>query len=549
MAEGGLFGLPATRTYVGLVRALARAAKDEDATGYFVRLGDTSFDFARSDEIGRLLASLRATGRPVVCHANTLGNASVWMLLRGCDRIWLSPLGDVEAVGIAGQVVYVKGALDKLNVQADFIAMGKYKSFAESLTREGPTEEARESLLGVLRSLRTAWRSDVAAVGAAPHGALEAGPFTPGEAKKAGLVHDIGYERDAIDDVKVRGNGDRWTAGFGPKASGGGGFGLVEILRILSGADESAGGRPHIAVVPMSGSISMAGGGLMDDGGITLAAARKTLRKLARDDAVRVVVLRIDSPGGSALASDLIWHEVRTLSKKKKVIASVGDMAASGGYYIASAADRIVAERTSIVGSIGVVGGKIVVGQALARVGVSAETFPASDAPDAADRAAYLSALTPWSEPMRERVRAQMQNVYDVFLARVAEGRGLGVADVTKHAEGRIWSGSQALERKLIDEHGGLLRAIEMGREMAELDADAPVVVSGLRETLLDALLLDDDAEPDEVAAALSRRRALLALQPFGSVAEPTLRFLAAMGPLAGREKVVVAMPFVLGVR
>ncbi len=548
MGEGGLFGIPARRTFVGLVRSLERVREDEEVTGHYVKLGGSSLGFARAEEVGRELHELRETKKPVVCHAHSLSNSSAWMALRGCDRIWLSPTGDVDTVGIAGQVVYFKRLLDRFKVRADFLKMGRYKSFAETFTRDGPTEEARESLVGTLRSLRSSWLDDVEEVsGKKTREAMEQGPWTPAEAKDRGLIHAIGFESDALEDAKERANAGTTSVGFGRGAEASG-AGIVELIRVMTGADEATGGRPHIAVLTLSGSITMAGGGLFSQGGISAQSLTKTLRRVAKDKSVEVVVLRIDSPGGSALASDLLWHELVELKKKKKVVASVGSMAASGGYYLAVAADKILAERTSIVGSIGVVGGKFSIGEALDEFGVSSETFPASPKEGAAARAAYVSPLLAWDDATRDRVRAHMQNAYDVFLSRVSDGRSMAVDDVKKHAEGRIWSGAQGKDRGLIDEIGGLGRAIEIARELGELDEEAPVIVEGGRETLMETLLLGEGASASEIDLALARYRAR---QPVGLelLAEPLRPYAGAVESLARGEKVLAVLPFALLVR
>jgi protease-4 len=298
----------------------------------------------------------------------------------------------------------------------------------------------------------------------------------------------------------------------------------------------------------MQGAISTQAGGVLSSDGITSNAMVKTLRKLGKNDAVKAIVIRIDSPGGSPLASDLIWHELMELRKKKTVVASVGGMAASGGYYIAAGAQRIFAEPGSIVGSIGVFGGKLVLGPALKEVGVNAFTFAANPAPGAGERAAYLSPLVPWNEPMRERVRSMMQGIYDLFVARVAEGRKMPVEKVLASAEGRIWSGTQGLSRGLVDELGGLGAAVTAAKKLAKLDAKAPVTVSGAAEGLLEMLALDEGADEAKVAAALARldaRRGLL-LDALPAELRP---FAAALGPLLAGETVVAAMPFAVTVR
>jgi protease IV len=545
----GLFPLPATRTYVGLVRAVERALIDDEATGVFVRLGGTELGWAQSQELGDLFGALRDRGRNVVCHTNSLGNSSSWLLAKGCTRIWLAPAGDADTVGIAAQVVYLKGALDKLDLHADFLHMGKYKSAAEPFTREGPSDEARQSLTETLASIRGAWLEAVRAgrKKETAVSALERGPWSPEEAKEQGLVDAIGYESEALAEARQKAKAGEVQVAFGPE-SGGSGFNVAELVRVLAGADEATQGRPHIAVVPAQGAISMQAGGLLDSGGITASALSKTVRRLVRDDSVKAVVLRIDSPGGSALASDLLWHELMELRKKKPLIASIGDMAASGGYYLASAANRVVAEPTSIVGSIGVVGGKLVLGRALSNVGVNAVTFPASPEPGAAERAAYMSALTPWDDATRERVQRQMSSVYELFLQRVAAGRKTSVDAVRPHAEGRIWSGAQGKERGLIDEFGGLRRSIALARQLGGLDAQAPIVVEGGAESLLEALLVGEGADAAQLGIALSRMQAARA-PLLGAIGRELGPFIGGLNPLLGREPVLTVLPFALVVR
>jgi protease-4 len=260
-------------------------------------------------------------------------------------------------------------------------------------------------------------------------------------------------------------------------------------------------------------------------------------------------VIRIDSPGGSALASDLLWHELMQLREKKPLIASLAGTAASGGYYMACAATRILAERTSIIGSIGVVGGKIVFGEALDQLGVSSVTFPAAKEPAAAARAAYLSPLTEWDEPTREAVRAQMSAIYELFLQRVSRGRDLPVEEVRKIAEGRIWSGEQGLEIKLIDGFGGLSEAIALAKQQAGLEDDVEVKVEGGAEGLLELLGVDsDDSDESTLRAALARVRSA-APGPFDSLAEPWRPYAGSLAPLLGRERVLTAVPFALQIR
>jgi protease-4 len=544
-SRGALVQMPATRSYTGLVRALERALDDSLTAGVLVRLGPQAVDYARAEELGELLGRFRKKGLSVVCHAHGFTNASSWLVARGCSRIWLSAAGSVDSVGIAAELVHLKGLLDRLKIDVQFLAIGKYKSGAEALTRESPSENSREALTSVLGSLRESWLagSESGRPGKELDHKLEQGPYSPEEAKNAGIIDEIGFESDARAEARRLAKTSLTSRAFGPSTGKGDGFDVGDLIRLISGSDDTE-GRPHIAVVPAEGAIGMDAGGPLDGPGITAQALNKTIKRLAKDDSVKAVVLRIDSPGGSPLASDLIWHELMELRKKKPIIASVGSMAASGGYYIACAAQRIVAERTSIVGSIGVFGGKVVIGPALREFGVNAVAVPANPDPAAASRATYMSPFTPWDDATRERVRAHMQSIYDLFIARVAEARKLPNDFVRGNAEGRIWSGAQGRDRSLVDELGGLSTALDLARKLSGLGRDATITVEGSRESLLDMLFVGENASESEISAAVARfdhDHALLRELP------SELRSSAAtLSPLFRGETVLAALPFAL---
>jgi protease-4 len=542
---GALFRSSAAQTYTGLVRTISRVASDDKVRGLFVRLGGVSFNLAESEELSRLLAKLRGH-KPVVCHAHTLNNSTALLSARGCSKVWLSPAGDVSTIGIAAQMVYLHGIFRKLKVDVDFLHVGKFKSGAEPLTREGPSEEARASLVETLAAIRGAWleESNEVKKSEALRDALEHGPWSAGEALERGLIDEIGFDDQALEAAKKAAKVNAVEVSFGPRAKSGGGPGIGDLLRVLSGASGDSTGKPHIAVVPAEGAITMEAGGPLQRGGITARALNKTLRRMQKDDSVKAVVLRIDSPGGSPLASDLIWHELMELRKKKPILVSVGNMAASGGYYIACASSRIFAERTSIVGSIGVFGGKINVAPALDQFGIHAETFAASPDPGAAERASFNSPLSSWDDATRERVRAQMQGIYDLFIARVAHGRQMDPEKVRASAEGHIWSGDQGRERGLVDEIGGLSEALAAARKAAHLDADAPVSVEGGREGLLDSLLLGDDASDADANAAFERLSAAPTTRLLSEVPAELRMFVSGFAPLSEREHVVLALPY-----
>ncbi|HEX7671445.1 MAG TPA: signal peptide peptidase SppA, partial [Polyangiaceae bacterium] len=357
-----------------------------------------------------------------------------------------------------------------------------------------------------------------------------------------------GYESDARTEAQAAAKTEHVVTAFGSRHEESSVFDASEILKLIAGA-ESTTKKPHIAVVPAEGSIAMGSSSVLSDSGITARAMHRVIRRLAADDSVKAVVLRIDSPGGSALASDLMWHDLMELRKKKPLVTSVANMAASGGYYLACASTKIVAPETSIVGSIGVLGGKIVISDALAEFGVHAETFPASPAPGAAARAAYLSPLAPWDGPTREKVRKQMEQVYELFLRRVAEGRGLPVPLVRAVAEGRIWSGSQGLKIRLVDEIGGLGKALDIARKLGNVPADAPIVLDGIGETLLENLFGGSEgADEASVASRLASRRETYE-RLLGPIAGPLRPFVSSLAPLFAGETTLAVLPFGLVVK
>jgi protease-4 len=494
-----------------------------------------------------LLAQVRESKKPVICHADGYGNATTWIAARGCDRIWVSPAGGVETVGIAAEMLYAHKLLaDKLGVSVDFLQIGKFKGAEEPFTRQGPSPEAKASLEGVLGAIRDQWLSGLSAArGQAVREAAEDGPFSADEAKARGLVDAVGYLDEARDDVKARSGARQFDVRFGGPAHGPDHPEVTELFRALAGGSVSRGGPSHVALVRAVGAISMDSGSTVFGAraGITERALGKVVRALTEDASVKAVVLRIDSPGGSALASDLLWRALMRLRAQKTLVVSIGDMAASGGYYLASAAHRIVAEPTSIVGSIGVVGGKIALGPALEGAGVHVEAIGAPGS-HAASRASYESALLPWDPATRERVRAEMTAVYDLFLRRVAEGRGLSVEQISAAAEGRIFAGQEAKNQHLVDEWGGLERAIAVARELAHLEDDAPVRVSGESGGILD--WFDDDPATDDpesrgLSRVWARLRASVAAEP---AAGEEGALLASLMPLLGGETALTALPF-----
>jgi protease-4 len=540
------------KSFDELLRAIEDVAKDKKTVGVLVKFGGATIGAARAQEIGDHLGRLKEK-KPVYCHGDAFSNATIMAATRGCTNVYLSPAGEMETVGLAAQVLYMRRLLvDELHLSIDMLQVGKFKGAEEPLTRDGPSPEARASLQGVLVDMRTAWLETIRAgrpkLGNAE--VAEDGPYSPPRAKALGLIDEVGYAVDALGAAKSATSAVREELVFGAGAEEKGGD-LEEVVRVLAGESSDLG---PIALLRLSGSIAMTSGGnglLGGRSGIIERDLDRTLRQLEKDDDVKAVVIRIDSPGGSALASDLIWHHLMRVRKKKPLVFSVGDMAASGGMYLASAADFIFAEPMSIVGSIGVVGGKIGAGDALEKIGVHAETFAANpQKPGAGARAAYESPFVRWDDATRARVLESMTGVYELFLSRVAEGRStrgrtMSREKVAESAEGKIFSGREGQRRGLVDEIGGLSAALNKARELAGLPEGARVATLGGKPTFLDAL------EPG--GAAEGRGRGVVELPSLMTLvdrlAPDLVPFVSSLSPLADGERQVVALPFSLSVR
>ena len=554
-SEGGLFGGGRRTTYAELVDGLRDMRESKTTAGVFVRLGGR-LGFARAHEIGRILGEIRGADKPVYCHADDYDNGAYLTASLGCTKIYVSPAGGVDTVGIAAQLLFAKSFLAKYKVDVDYLQIGKYKGAEEPFTRDAPSPEARASLENALRGIRGAWLPAIAKGRTgklADAGVIEDGPYSPEEAKVKGIVDEVGYLDEARDAVKKAANATRISkrfAGNEPSVA----RGIADIFRGMSGS----GGAPHVAILPASGAITMAGGGglpLGGDGGITERGLSKEIARLDDDESTKAVILRIDSPGGSALASDLLWSKLMKLRKDKPLVVSVGGMAASGGYYLSCAGTKIVAEPTSIIGSIGVVGGKLSFGKALEEYGVHAETIAAAPEPEKAARAGYMSLFSAWDDRTRDKVRASMQSIYDLFLKRVSEGRDLPVDKVATFAEGRLFAGEEAKNLGMIDQVGGIEDAIKLAKELAKVPDDTPVDLVGAPPTFLEALGGDDasgeSGESAQLIAAEAARRAAAdtAMAPWIARVPEMGTFASAMAPLFNGERVLAITPFAFALR
>ena len=468
-SAGGLLSMPSKYTFDALVASLHKMAGRKEIKGVLVSFGSASLGWARAREVGTALSKLRERGVSVLCHADAWDNTTYAAAVRGCDTIAMSPGGEVELTGPAAVIPYMHELLvTQLHAQVDMLQIGKFKGAEEPLTRDGPSDEFRASLENALSAITSSYREGLAIRGVAALAGT--GPYMGQETIDQKLVDLLVDLKGARDEAKKRAGGVPVAVVFGPHEKTQS-TGLFDLLRSLSQQGSESSSRPHVSLVRLNGEISLGdGGGLFGSAGIDASKVVEHAHALLADDDVKAVVLRIDSPGGSALGSDNAWIALKELRDKKPVIVSIGEMAASGGYYLASTGTRIFAEPESIVGSIGVVGGKISFEGSLAMIGVHTASF-------GDPRAAQVASMTqPWDDATKARLQAGMETIYGLFLDRIEAGRGRPKATFSNAVEGRVFGGAQAKELGLVDELGGLAEALAAAKKAGGLAEDAPVV-------------------------------------------------------------------------
>jgi protease IV len=462
-----------------IIERLDKAADDKRVKGVVLSIESPTIGRARADEIRAAVGRIRKAGKPVAAHL--VGSAPVhYMVALACDTITMPPAATLEITGVRTEVMFFKEMLDKLGVQAEILQVGEFKGAGEPLTRSSMSPQLREqyeSFVGDLfEQLVERIAADRKLTPEKVRELVDTGVFTPDAAREAGLIDAVGYEDEVaaalakkadLDEPKIARDYaerkmDNDFSGLG---------GLVKLVEMFSGQKQTAasGKGKQIAIVHVTGEIAEGKG--RDDLLAGAAAGSdtviKAIREAAKDDQVAAIVLRIDSPGGSALASDLIWREAERT--KKPVVASLSDTAASGGYYIAVAADKIVAAPGTLTGSIGVVGGKIAVGGALERYGVH------TDVVSKGKNAGWLSMQTPFTAAEREAFMGTMKDVYRLFTSKVAAGRKMDPAKLDSLAEGRVFTGRMAKEAGLVDRLGTLDDAIDEAKQLAGIAADEEV--------------------------------------------------------------------------
>jgi len=530
-----------------LLGRMERARTDENVQGLIVKVGSFEAGWAKIQEIRRALNGCRAEGKDVICYLQGAGNRSYY-LATGAGRIVSAPTGHLMLVGLRAEVIFAKGLLDKIGAGADFVQAGEYKTAGETLTRTEPSPAFRESIESVLRDYRHQLLAGIAegrgiAVSAADE-LVRGGPYTAQQALEAGALDDVMFYDELLADVRGRHGGrlvveSDYGKGARPQPLKSGPFSIFSLLMGGGTPRRAEPGGPCVAVLHATGPILTGDSEGIGFGEAVVGADSfvKVVRKAAGDDNIKAIVLRVESPGGSALACDTIWRELRLADQKKPVIASLSDVAASGGYYIASGARKIFAEPGALTGSIGVVAGKLVLGGVFEKLGLNVAVF------DQGGNAGMMSSLSKFSDDERGKLQQLVLRTYHIFLSRVAETRpDMAVADVDEVAQGRVWTGRQAAERGLVDALGGLGEAVAAAREAAGIPPDQVVQIVHLprSRSLVEVMLFGK--EGDAAMPALWNAAATLAVPP------PLRAYLIGLLPLQ-REIVTCTMPAAVTIR
>ncbi len=526
----GLFG-ELQPTLGTIIRRIDQAAKDPKVAAVWLRIGDLDVGRGKIHELRAAIARLRKARKPVYAELISAEPAE-YMVASACNEIFMPESGTLLLPGVRAEVTFYKGLLEKLGIRFEMLQIGKYKGATEPFSRtemSGPLRESMEALVDDAYD-------DMARIIGADRGMkdyrvktlIDRGLFTAAAAQKAGLIDRVQYAdqfRESLCKKLGAGKLDLVTSYKKKKVEVdfSGFSGMMKMMEMIMGGkpETKPSGNKKIALVYAVGTIIEGKSttdifGLSALGSTTLAGA---LRKADEDDKVVAVVLRVDSPGGSAVGSDLVWRQIVLM--KKPVIASMGDVAGSGGYYIAMGADEIFAEPGTITGSIGVAGGKLVLGGLYDKVGLKTEVISRGA------MSGSFSSTEPFTPEQRKAWMGLLQDTYRQFVRKAAEGRKMTVQEMGRVAQGRVWSGRMAKEKGLVDNLGTLQDAIAAAKKAAGLkkDEEVELMILPRPKTIFETLFGDpsDDLESamPEVIKTLRRTKLYRRL-----LAEPTLMWM-----------------------
>ena len=455
-----------------ILDCIRKAKTDDNITGIYLNPMDIQAGIGTVEEIRSALKDFKTSGKFIYAYGEYL-TQKAYYLTTIADSLVLNPQGSVDFRGLGGERTFYKKALDKLGVEVQIIRHGKFKAAVEPFLLDKMSDENRLQTETYLKSIWNEMLTDISAsrkmgVDELNDIADMVASFRKADfAKQKNLVDRLKYKDQVIDDLKkLTGTSEKNDV----KA--------VDIFKYVKVPEKRAQqglARNKIAVIYASGGIDTG----TSENDIKSEDLSRTIREARRDSSIKAIVLRINSPGGSAYGSEVIWREVKLAAETKPVIASMGDVAASGGYYIACAADTIMADRTTITGSIGIFG-MIPNAEKLLedKLGITQDVVTTNEHSD------MISVTRPMTPFERDLMQQTIESGYETFISRVAEGRSLGKASVDEVGEGRVWAAVNAKEIKLIDLYGGLTDAIELAKKMAKLDTYRIVNLPKLKDPI-----------------------------------------------------------------
>ena len=482
-------------TVIGIWSALEKAAADSRIKAVVLQPEGLTAGWAKLEELRLDIEKFKKSGKPVFAYLRQPGTREYYAAC-GADRIYLGPSEPVMVKGLRAEMMYFKKTLDKIGVSIEIEHAGKYKDYGDMFTRSDMSPETREVMTSLVDDLYGNLVAGIAkGRGKSPdevRAIIDRGPFTASQALKAGLVDELRFEDQMWGELKERLKTEPAHVS-------------MDKYSKVTAESLGLGGTSHIAVVVGEGDILRGNPG--DDGAgetnLTSYGFNKLLRRVENDSLVKGVVIRIDSPGGEVTASDEIWREMNLLSKKKPVVISMSDTAASGGYFMAMTGDPIIAYRATLTGSIGVVFGKPNLHGLYDKLGIT------KDAIQRGKNAGIDSDYTPLSPDERAKLKEGIDETYQDFVTKVAAARHRKFDEIEPLAQGRVWLGSQARSRDLVDEIGGLDKAIEVVKQKAGIPAAARVslMIYPGRRSLWDLIMKksQEDVIEAKVASILGR--------------------------------------------
>jgi len=522
-----------------LVEQLRKAKVDKRINGVLLEIDLLGAGWGKADELREVIADFRASGKPIYAFIE-VGTNKEYYVATACDRVYVSPSGDLFINGLAADVMFFRGALDKLGVYPDVYQIGKYKNAPDQFTRKEMTKEHREVVDAILDDLFNRFVRTVAeARKKSPEdirALVDNAPLSAEQARDAGLIDGANYRDEVENELKKR---------LGYKDDEELHVTRAEAYKQIEPESVGLNRGERIAVIYASGEIwpgKSESGSMGGDQSVGSDTMVKAVNDAARDKSIKAIVLRVDSPGGVHYASDAIWHAVEVAKQKKPVVVSMGDLGASGGYYISCNANRILAEPSTITGSIGIFAGKPVIKGLYDWLGVTNEYVLRGKT------AGLFRETEKFTPEERERFEATVKSkYYDEFVPKVAKGRGHDPEYIDSVGQGRVWTGAQAKEKGLIDEFGGLDRAVEVARELAGIPADKGVrrVILPPRRGFLDGLF-GGGGGGDEASVQLQQQQAAFAALP--EDVRRALRYAATMDRMK-RGEIMALMPFDLRIK